>query len=94
MLAVAGDTVVTRAPCPVPTIAIPANHIWVEGDNKDGRKSLDSNHYGPIPLSLVEGKVTHVVWPLASGGRVRWEEWKGEKWRVRKGKKEQAPGWD
>ncbi|KAL4226533.1 hypothetical protein ACF0H5_014518 [Mactra antiquata] len=42
-------------------VVIPAGHIWVEGDN--GRNSLDSNSFGPLPLSLVTSKVTHVIWP-------------------------------
>lgn len=93
-MATAGDTVITRAPCPVPHIVVPANHIWVEGDNKDGNKSLDSNHYGPIPLSLVEGKASFIVWPWASSGRVRCEDWRGDRGRVLKGRKEAAPGWN
>lgn len=72
-----GDKVVTRAPYPMPTVDIPRNHIWVEGDNKDGSKTLDSNHYGPISTSLVQGKITHVLWPWNSAGRIRWWEFKG-----------------
>ncbi|KAJ8464981.1 hypothetical protein OPV22_027533 [Ensete ventricosum] len=42
-------------------LKIPEGHCWVEGDNKEF--SLDSRHFGPIPLGLVQGRVTHVVWP-------------------------------
>ncbi|TVY35391.1 Mitochondrial inner membrane protease subunit [Lachnellula occidentalis] len=77
VIALPGDKVVTRAPYPMPTVDIPCNHIWVEGDNKDGTKTLDSNYYGPISTSLVQGKITHVLWPWNSAGSIRWWEFKG-----------------
>lgn len=92
VIALEGDKVYTRAPCPYPVVNIPKNHIWVEGDNKDGEKTLDSNHYGPIPLSLITGKVTHVLLPWKSSGVVRWWEFRGLS-RVVKGSKEDAPHW-
>ncbi|URD85710.1 Mitochondrial inner membrane protease subunit [Musa troglodytarum] len=42
-------------------LKIPEGHCWVEGDNKEF--SLDSRHFGPIPLGLVQGRVTHIIWP-------------------------------
>ena len=93
VIALEGDRVYTRAPCPVPVVQVPANHVWVEGDNKDGRKSLDSNHYGPIPLNLISGRVTHILMPWNSSGRIRWEDFKART-RVIKGKREDAPGWN
>uniref|UniRef100_A0ACD6AGX9 Uncharacterized protein n=1 Tax=Avena sativa TaxID=4498 RepID=A0ACD6AGX9_AVESA len=47
---------------------IPEGHCWVEGDN--GTASWDSRHFGPVPLGLVRGRVTHVVWPPHKIGRV------------------------
>ncbi|KAF7005593.1 hypothetical protein CFC21_020707, partial [Triticum aestivum] len=47
---------------------IPEGHCWVEGDN--GTASWDSRSYGPVPLGLVQGRVTHVVWPPSKMGRV------------------------
>ncbi|XP_037482663.1 mitochondrial inner membrane protease subunit 2-like isoform X2 [Triticum dicoccoides] len=47
---------------------IPDGHCWVEGDN--GSASWDSRSYGPVPLGLVQGRVTHVVWPPGKMGRV------------------------
>ncbi|XP_044971164.1 mitochondrial inner membrane protease subunit 2-like isoform X2 [Hordeum vulgare subsp. vulgare] len=47
---------------------IPEGHCWVEGDN--GSASWDSRSYGPVPLGLVQGRVTHVVWPPGKMGRV------------------------
>ncbi|KAM3373591.1 hypothetical protein ACQJBY_020188 [Aegilops geniculata] len=47
---------------------IPEGHCWVEGDN--GTASWDSRSYGPVPLGLVQVRVTHVVWPPSKMGRV------------------------
>ncbi|KAL5724421.1 hypothetical protein ACHQM5_007687 [Ranunculus cassubicifolius] len=47
---------------------IPNGHCWVEGDNPS--ISLDSRSFGPIPLGLIEGKATHVIWPPQRVGRV------------------------
>ncbi|CAN6715592.1 unnamed protein product [Malus baccata var. baccata] len=43
-------------------------HCWVEGDNSSS--SLDSRSFGPIPLGLVEGRVTHILWPPQRMGAV------------------------
>ncbi|KAL6751533.1 mitochondrial inner membrane signal peptidase [Haematococcus lacustris] len=41
---------------------VPQGRCWVEGDH--AAASGDSrNLYGPIHLGLLEGRVTHVVWP-------------------------------
>ncbi|CAD5322472.1 unnamed protein product [Arabidopsis thaliana] len=42
-------------------IRVPEGHCWVEGDNKTS--SLDSRTFGPIPLGLIQGRVTCVMWP-------------------------------
>ena len=42
-------------------VKVAQGHIWVEGDNH--RASRDSNWYGPISKSLVNGTATAVVWP-------------------------------
>ncbi|EGS21417.1 mitochondrial inner membrane protease subunit-like protein [Thermochaetoides thermophila DSM 1495] len=65
-----GDVVRTRAPYPYEFATIPEGHVWVEGDNGD--RSQDSNHYGPISVRLITGKVTHVLSPLSRAGRVKW----------------------
>lgn len=49
-------------------LRIPQGHCWVEGDNSE--QSLDSRSFGPIPMGLIKGRVTHVVWPPQRMGRV------------------------
>jgi len=43
-------------------VRIPQGHCWVEGENH--KVSLDSNRYGPVPIGLIIGKASHIVWPL------------------------------
>ncbi|TKY65851.1 Mitochondrial inner membrane protease subunit 2 [Spatholobus suberectus] len=50
-------------------IQIPLGHCWVEGDNT--ASSMDSKSFGPIPLGLIRGRVTHVVWPPQRIGAVK-----------------------
>jgi len=92
VVALEGDLVYTRAPYPLPTVEIPPGHIWVEGDNEDGTKTLDSNHYGPISMNLIVGRITHILWPLNSYGPVRWAEFKG-KAKVIKGQRDGTGQW-
>lgn len=60
----------TREPCMKPSQIVPFNHVWLEGDADDPRKSLDSNTYGPVSISLITGRVLAVAWP-----RWRWLQW-------------------
>ena len=43
------------------TIAVPKDHVWVEGDNP--LHSTDSRHYGPLPVSALRG---NLLWRLSS----------------------------
>ena len=93
VIALEGDEVQTRAPHPFPKAAVPPGHIWVEGDNRDRNKTLDSMHYGPISMNLITGKVTHVLWPWKSAGPIPWWQFKGRT-KVLKGRKDDPLDWN
>ena len=42
----------------------------IMGDNRT--HSADSRFYGPIPLRLIAGRASAVIWPPRRGGRVNW----------------------
>jgi signal peptidase I len=44
------------------TNIVPDGHLWVEGDNP--WNSNDSRNYGPIPASLIVGRVLCRLWPV------------------------------
>ncbi|OXV05850.1 hypothetical protein Egran_06384 [Elaphomyces granulatus] len=73
VIALPGDRVTTREPCPKPSQIIPFNHVWLEGDVDDPRKSLDSNTYGPVSISLITGRVVAVLWPRMR--TLKWWQW-------------------
>ncbi|XP_051130748.1 uncharacterized protein LOC127251198 isoform X2 [Andrographis paniculata] len=50
------------------TVSVPKGHCWVVGE--DASCSLDSTSFGPIPMGVICGRVTHVVWPPQRIGRV------------------------
>ncbi|KAF8071075.1 IMMP2L [Scenedesmus sp. PABB004] len=68
LLALEGDTIVddTRAGT---WTEVPRGRCWVEGDNP-AMSSDSKSAYGPVHLGLLEGRVTHVVWPPERMGRV------------------------
>ncbi|KAF2102905.1 LexA/Signal peptidase [Rhizodiscina lignyota] len=45
---------------------VPDGHCFVAGDNQ--KFSRDSRIFGPLPLALIQGKVTMFLWPLHSFG--------------------------
>ena len=48
---------------PITTIKIPAGDYFVMGDNRSN--SQDSRFFGPIPHSLIVGRVVLRIWPLS-----------------------------
>ena len=44
-------------------VRVPTSHVWVEGDNAGN--SNDSNSFGAVPRSALQGKVVAKVWPLS-----------------------------
>ena len=45
-----------------PAVRVPQGSVWIEGDA--WRKSRDSNDFGAVSQSLINGRVWGVVWPL------------------------------
>ncbi|GBE79743.1 LexA/Signal peptidase [Sparassis latifolia] len=69
IIALEGDTVKTLPPYPDTEINIPQGHAWVEGD--EPFRSEDSNYFGPVPLALIESKLSFIVWPLSRYGPIQ-----------------------
>lgn len=69
VLGTAGDTVRPRPTSTYPKkqVKIPANHVWLEGDNVH---SIDSNTFGPVSTGLVIGKAVQVIYPFSRWGQV------------------------
>jgi len=44
------------------TLVVPPGHVWVEGDCP--ALSIDSRHYGPVPVEWIKGKLVARIWPL------------------------------
>ena len=49
-----------------PIVRVGQGSVWIEGD--EWRKSRDSNDFGPVSQSLINGRVWGVVWPLSRFG--------------------------
>eukprot|EP00658_Telonema_sp_P-2_P025759 TRINITY_DN20381_c0_g1_i16.p1 TRINITY_DN20381_c0_g1~~TRINITY_DN20381_c0_g1_i16.p1 ORF type:complete len:136 (+),score=11.91 TRINITY_DN20381_c0_g1_i16:149-556(+) len=47
---------------------VPPGHVWLAGDNS--ANSTDSRMYGPVPASLIQGRVFFKVWPPRDFGYV------------------------
>jgi inner membrane protease subunit 2 len=60
----------TRKPCLKESQIVPFNHVWLEGDASDPERTLDSNTYGPVSISLLTGRVFAILGP-----RMRWLNW-------------------
>ena len=58
-------------------VIVPFNHLWLEGDIGDLKKSVDSNTYGPVSANLVTG-IVKGAWQFVPSFPpiriVRWDE--------------------
>ncbi|KAG5718594.1 hypothetical protein E4T56_gene16556 [Termitomyces sp. T112] len=43
-------------------VIVPNGHVWIAGDNADN--SIDSRTYGPVSMSLIQGRLRARIWPL------------------------------
>ena len=77
IIALEGDEVITKQPYPLMRAIVPTGHVWVEGEHPDGRRTLDSNTFGPVAKSLLVGQVRAVVWPWTKAGMVQWQDYGG-----------------
>lgn len=60
VIGIEGDIVKTLS-YHTPFVKVPKGHCWVEGENHS--QSMDSNFFGPVPLGLIEAKVSYIIWP-------------------------------
>ncbi|OJD15437.1 signal peptidase I [Emergomyces pasteurianus Ep9510] len=76
IIALPGDRVIPRNRTEASAHIVPWNHVWVEGDVADAKKTMDSNTYGPVSMSLISGRVMCVLWPRMR--MLRWADWARE----------------
>lgn len=76
VIALEGDEVRTLHHYPVDREIVPVGHVWVEGDNVDDHKTMDSNTYGSISKNLIVGQVRAFVYPWHKAGLIGWEDYK------------------
>lgn len=69
IIALPGDIVKTLPPYPDKEVVIPQGHVWVEGD--ESFHTEDSNHFGPVPLALIDSKLAFIIWPWDRRGPLR-----------------------
>ena len=61
IVGIAGDVVTPLPGGDQEEVVIPYNHVWVEGDAADRKKSQDSNAYGPLSQEMIQGRVKAIL---------------------------------
>lgn len=69
IVALPGDWVVSQED-PTLITMIPPGRVWLEGDNR-WTSVDDSRTHGPIPMALLHGRVSAIVWPPRRIQRLR-----------------------
>ena len=54
----------------VPLTRVPAGHAWLQGDNRS--EAGDSQRWGAVPVSQIEGVAAVLMWPSAECVGARW----------------------
>ncbi|KAJ1912353.1 hypothetical protein H4219_005642 [Mycoemilia scoparia] len=42
-------------------VKVPKGHVWLQGDNFGN--SSDSRNFGPVPMSMLRGRILAKLWP-------------------------------
>jgi signal peptidase I len=64
-----------RGSASLPLQTVPADSVFVLGDNRGPYGSFDSRSFGPVPVAGLVGRTTLVLWPLLrrdADGTWRW----------------------
>jgi len=65
------DVALTDFPQAGVSFTVPEGTVFVLGDNRDA--SLDSRHFGPVPLASVIGKPLFIWWSQSPDHTIRWD---------------------
>ncbi|KAM5534301.1 hypothetical protein V8D89_012029 [Ganoderma adspersum] len=85
IVALEGDIVRTLPPYPDAEVRVPVGCAWVEGD--EPFRTEDSNRFGPVPLGLIESRLSFILWPWERIGPL------GQPLVARHDAKRGTPGW-
>ena len=56
-----------QGPTDFAKMTVPEHHCFVLGDNRN--LSLDSRHFGPVPLATIKGRADYLYWPAKDWSR-------------------------
>lgn len=65
IIAMGGDDVTLDTMYGPATLEVPRHYVFLRGDNSE--RSMDSRFYGPVPYSMLKGRVVMQFWPFNAG---------------------------